>query len=531
MIDILGYTPDEIVNRSAWNFFSKDELPYAQEFHRKRVVMDTAAVLAYCNVLAKDGSWITCECCFTIVYDVMIVCTSIYQRGGKSESKLLKKAGTTVTTLTPLLDRALAAPIVRRIFSSSPKDPRYHMLSHISSKFSQPVKPVEHEPRAALFLNRFTRTLTIMYATSALEEVIGIPASVMRGRSFYYCIAENCLQDSINCLENAKGNDSIAYLRFWFRDPRADDPTPAPDNDSDDEMTTEMSEDTSEGGVQLNSSHGASSSSRSNVSTGMGSAVDSSDNMDVDQVDGGAGDPNSRTSSGDSGNENESHEAIFGDSRESRSSASSLPSSPGTPRSTPARATNDPIELEAVISCASDGLVVCLRKARPMIPHPTHRPSQPTHPNGVFAAPWATQPILPPLEARPRAGFASGFAPSLGPMAARHDSASPPRAHGPDSQDFMSVIREQAVFAWALTGINGSLADHAKGKPASYSVPSDGFSVWANDASQHNGNTEIRRDNGPSPSDERRAASQMFGDPGLGRNGNNGVGNGSSFMR
>ena len=87
VIDILGYTPDEIVNRSAWNFFSKDELPYAKEFHRKRVVMDTAAVLAYCNVLAKDGQYIICECCFTIVYDVMIVCTSIYQRGGKSDSK------------------------------------------------------------------------------------------------------------------------------------------------------------------------------------------------------------------------------------------------------------------------------------------------------------------------------------------------------------------------------------------------------------------------------------------------------------
>ena len=63
--------------------------------------MDTAAVLAYCNVLAKDGQWITCECCFTIVYDVMIVCTSIYQRGGKSESKWLKQAGTTDSTLTP----------------------------------------------------------------------------------------------------------------------------------------------------------------------------------------------------------------------------------------------------------------------------------------------------------------------------------------------------------------------------------------------------------------------------------------------
>lgn len=87
VIDILGYTPDEIVNRSAWDFFDKNELPYAQEFHQRKVVMDKAAVLAYCDVLSKTGQWVGCECCFTIVYDVMIVCTSIYKRGGKSESK------------------------------------------------------------------------------------------------------------------------------------------------------------------------------------------------------------------------------------------------------------------------------------------------------------------------------------------------------------------------------------------------------------------------------------------------------------
>jgi hypothetical protein len=89
----------------------------------------------------------------------------------------------------------------------------------------------------------------------------------------------------------------------------------------------------------------------------------------------------------------------------------------------------------------------------------------------------------------------------------------------------MSVIREQAVFAWALTGINGSLAEHAKGKPTGNSAPSDGFSVWANDAAQHAANNESRHNNGRSHGDERRAASQMFGDPGLGRGGGNG------FMR
>ncbi|KAM0718702.1 hypothetical protein Q7P37_005773 [Cladosporium fusiforme] len=510
VIDILGYTPDEIVNRSAWDFFSKDELPIAKEFHRRRVVMDKAAVLAYCNVMSKAGEWVCCECCFTVVYDVMIVCTSIYQRGGKSDG------------------RALSAPIVRRIFSSSPKDPRYHMLSHMSAKFTQPSKAQSHEPRAALFLNRFTRTLTIMYATSALEQVIGIPADVMRGRSFYYCIAQNCLQESIKCLENAKGNDSIAYLRFWFRDPRQDDPAPAPDNDSDDDMTTEMSEDMSEGGVQLRSQAGNSSSG--NDSSIGDSAVESSDSMDID-TDAGAGapeDPNSRTSSGDSGNENETHEAIFGQSRESRSSASSPPSTAGTPRSTPAQTTNDPIELEAVISCASDGLVVCLRKARPMVPPPTQRPSQAVYENGFFAAPWAMQPVIPPLESRPGVGFNTNFAPALGPLGARHDSASPPRVGGADSHDFMSAIREQAVFAWALTGINGSLGDFAKGKPHGDSVPADGYAIWANDASQQSpGNPDVRQETGPSPSEERRAASQMFGDPGLGRN--DGGGNGSAF--
>lgn len=87
VIDILGYTPDEIVNRSAWDFFPKEEVPYAQVFHQQRVSMDKAAVLAYCRVRDKQGQWVGCECCFTIVYDVMIVCTSVYRRGWKSQSE------------------------------------------------------------------------------------------------------------------------------------------------------------------------------------------------------------------------------------------------------------------------------------------------------------------------------------------------------------------------------------------------------------------------------------------------------------
>ncbi|KAI6823509.1 hypothetical protein KC332_g4594 [Hortaea werneckii] len=504
VIDILGYTPDEIVNRSAWDFFPPEELPYAQKFHEKRVSMDKAAVLAYCQVRNKQGEWTGCECCFTIVYDVMIVCTSIYRQGLASQK------------------RALEAPMVRRMFSSSPKDPRYHMLSHISAKFRQPSKPQEHEPRAALFLNRFTRTLTIMYATNGLQEVIGIPAETMRGRSFYYCIAENCLQDAIKCLENAKGNDSIAYLRFWFRDPRIDDQPPPPDDESsDEEMTTDVSEDMSEGGVNIGAASETSANGRD--SSNSSNAARSDETMDVDQGS-RPEEPNSRTSSGDSTNPRDTHEAIFGASLRAESSSSSAAPSPEQGRASPVRPQPvDPVELEAVISCASDGLVVCLRKARPMIPHPTHRPSRPVYENGLFAAPWAPEPMLPPLEARPGAGFGQAFAPALGPQAAR-SHGSPVQAGGPSQQDFMNSIRDQAIFAWALTGINGTLAEFGQGKPYGESLPKDGLPVWSSDPIQssesdknsngwQNGREMFGASN-RSPQDGRLGPG-FFGDPGL----------------
>lgn len=400
------------------------------------------------------------------------------------------------------------------------------MLSHISAKFAQPAKAQQHEPRAALFVNRFTRTLTIMYATSGLRDVIGIPAEEMRGRSFYYCIAENCLPDAIKCLENAKGNDSIAYLRFWFRDPRQDDHPGPLDDDSDEEMTTDASTD---GGVNLQSQ---SDTSPDDQPITAGQVIDS---MDIDTgMDGARHD--SRDSSGES--TADTHEAIFGESRAAESSASSLGPSPERERSRSRPEVADPIELEAVISCTSDGLVVCMRKARPMIPHPTHRPSRPVYENGLFAAPWATEPILPPIETRLGRGFGGTFAPSLGPHGAHHNNASLHRAPASMEQsDFMNAIRDQAVFAWALTGINGSLAEFGQGKPLGESLPKDGLPVWASDPRQSADND--RDSNGWHSGQEMfgsfnrspesgRSSVHIFGDPGLDRIGSNGTRNASS---
>ncbi|KAL9102637.1 MAG: hypothetical protein Q9163_002223 [Psora crenata] len=458
--DILGYSPVEVVGRSCWEYFHPDEIPFAQAIHGRSIQLDKAAVLRYCRIKNRDGIWVGCECVFTVVHDCLVASTSIY-RGGKSSQR-----------------RAKDAPVVRQLFSSSPRDPRYHMLQYISAKFSQNVTLQPHEPRAALFLNRFSRTLTIMFATNGLADVLGITNDQLTGKSFYYCIQENCLREAVKCLESAKANDSIAYLRFWFRDPRQDD-FPV---DRDEHMSDgHSSGDEGDGGVHLAElmDHDGSENA---VTTGSSNSMRSSVERDPHPRGLALTDVNSRSSSGNSADlYGNSVDAIFDRPEGGQQSSTSSISTPDEPRASgdPWSPRPVPVELEAVVSCTSDGLVVVLRRARPLVPHVSAPMVEtPRHPyaNGLFASPWANDPILPNMQQR-AINSQSGAQPTHPPATLSVQQANGAANQGPAAEDFMNSIREVAVFAWSLTGINGSLAQYCRGTPSGESQP-DTFQVW-----------------------------------------------------
>ena len=321
-----------------------------------------------------------------------------------------------------------------------------------------------------------------MYATNGLAEVVGIPAEELTGKSFYYCIQENCLTDAIKCLESAKANDSIAYLRFWFRDPRQDD---RPERDE--SMGEVSSADEDDGGVQLGeqmdedfSDHAVTSDSADGRTRPMPTSQDQ-DSME----------PNSRSTSGNSTDLDGNRDVIFDHSTRTDSSASSLSTSNSEGLRSSSRGWSGPaeIELEAVVSCTSDGLVVILRKARPVVPQiaqPARQPIQHPYANGFFASPWATEPIMPE-------GFSSASYdhPRLStngalsqPTAAQAYGAA---AAGPPTEDFMNSIREVAVFAWALTGINGTIAQYGRGNPGGEAQPLE-LPIWKQDSGHAFGN-------------------------------------------
>lgn len=85
IVDILGLQPDEVIGRSCFDYFHPDEVPMARTIHNRGVLMDKAAVLHYAQIRGRDGQWVPCECVFTVVYEVLVACTSIYKGDTKSK--------------------------------------------------------------------------------------------------------------------------------------------------------------------------------------------------------------------------------------------------------------------------------------------------------------------------------------------------------------------------------------------------------------------------------------------------------------
>lgn len=346
------------------------------------------------------------------------------------------------------------------------------MLEHLSPKFKMP--PVEREPRAALILNRFTRNLNIMFATNAVASVLGLSPEQVKDKSFYRCIQERCLPDALKCLESAKANDSIAYLRFWSRDPRDAEDFENGDGDEDDSMGDGSTSDSDDGGAALDSQMDVDAGESTHPAI---KREEQDDNMQYLLSASGGSSGNDSPSVGGSSNvrsNNPPYETPL--TQNSPASAAREGPARARPRRRQNRRRSLPsIELEAVVSCTSDGLVVILRRARPAIP-PAHPPlalSPWEFENGLFAAPWAQQPVRPNVPPEMLYTFQAPLLPQYMPLRENVKAAG-----GPPIDHLMMSIRDVAVFAWALVGINGKLAAYSHGHARGEAAPPDGLPIW-----------------------------------------------------
>ncbi len=89
IFEILGYSPEDVTGKSCFDYFHPEEIPFARGVHNRGVMMDKAAVLNYARIKNREGQWVSCECVFTVVYEVLVACTSIYRRDEAHERMVL----------------------------------------------------------------------------------------------------------------------------------------------------------------------------------------------------------------------------------------------------------------------------------------------------------------------------------------------------------------------------------------------------------------------------------------------------------
>ncbi|RPA87496.1 hypothetical protein BJ508DRAFT_320509 [Ascobolus immersus RN42] len=393
--DLLGYEPSEVIGKSPFDFFIGEQAAAARRQHGRGVKMDKAAVLTKWNLRAKNGEIIPCECVFTVVYSVVVAATSLLRKDTYDSRK--KEAVEIANQFNP---QPQAQPIPPRN-----QDPRTDMINLLSAKFISPPNG-QNEPRAALFLNRFTRSLCILYSTEAVTDMLGISPEDLAGKSFLECIDEQDVMRATEVIERAKENDSITYLRFRWRDPRG----PVVRRRLGSTQESRIGATHANGNhsrATANGGNGNSSSTRITNQNGAGTTSRGNHQEESDLEE-----------STDEEDEEEEEEEV--DPEEEHVEEEEDDDDDFHTRRRPPPMFQA-ITVECVISCTSDGLVAVLRRSRAL---------EAEH---AAYAPWALHPVVP--------------------------SPSEPTLAG---GDFMECIRQIAAFAWNCAAIQSDVRQYAK---------------------------------------------------------------------
>jgi len=200
--DILGYTPGEIWGRPCFNYFYPNDVPIARSVYAHGVLLNCASNLHYGRLRSKDGSFRICECCFTVVDEVVIACSRIHRPGEKSYR------------------RAVLAPHISHVFARSIRD--VACMIGYSSPTPQKLFAVR-TPRAGLLVDRFSRSLPIIFATSVARQLLGAQQGHVKPKSFYDHVHHDHLAGVVQWLENTKTHDSISYFHFRLAIPQNQD--------------------------------------------------------------------------------------------------------------------------------------------------------------------------------------------------------------------------------------------------------------------------------------------------------------------
>ncbi|CAO3573028.1 unnamed protein product [Mortierella alpina] len=152
----------------------------------------------------KDGGRAVADVVFSTCHDFIVACATILDFDG--------------TTLEAKLQHNASLSFNKTLRSRHFERLRHH---HVASKMGTwDTNDLLLELRVCMILNRFSRSLEVLYASPSCELLLHIDAQAIEGKPFLLFIRADDLASFVESMDIAKSTSIISHIRFWFQSPQ-----------------------------------------------------------------------------------------------------------------------------------------------------------------------------------------------------------------------------------------------------------------------------------------------------------------------
>ncbi|KAI9261724.1 hypothetical protein BY458DRAFT_515724 [Sporodiniella umbellata] len=209
--EVCGWEPNEIIDQLGSRLFHPDDLKSLIKIHTVNIVKERMASLVIYRFLRKDGSFVVLESVINYCYDLLITSNYLY------ENDTLEH-GLRTSTVDEIF---ICRPTGQLQLAGAWNERQENILKIIETnqvwKEDKLVMPLEK--RFCLVLNRFTESLSIVYATQCIKELVSISSEDVIGQSFFSFVHKQDIPSLRAQIEMAKEHGSVVRLRFdWLID-------------------------------------------------------------------------------------------------------------------------------------------------------------------------------------------------------------------------------------------------------------------------------------------------------------------------
>ncbi|KAG0245842.1 hypothetical protein B0O80DRAFT_274097 [Mortierella sp. GBAus27b] len=203
--DVLGYTPEDLIGCPTYDYIHPEDIPLTKVTHKENLKNDLVASQIVIRYIAKDGRFIPCIAVFGLCYDFIFNCATLLDPNVYAYKQL----------------RAHSTAMTRMVGSKKKEFERIrrHHEAFASNAWKWNLQGMEPEPRVCVIMNRYTRNLVVMYASSACELVFRVDPDHIVGRPFLLYIRADDLAPFVEQTDFVRSNTSITHMRFWFQSP------------------------------------------------------------------------------------------------------------------------------------------------------------------------------------------------------------------------------------------------------------------------------------------------------------------------